>query len=405
MLELENGIRVVHRQVDHIKIAHIGIMLDIGSRDETREEQGLAHFWEHMAFKGTKKRKAYHIINRLESLGGELNAYTTKEKICFYAAVLSNHLDKAIEILSDITFNSVFPERQIEKERRVILEEMAMYRDTPEDALCDEFDEVVFKNHSLGMNILGTEKTVNSFRRQDFKNFINRNLNTDKIILSSVGNYPFRKLQRLAFKHFKQIPYKNHTNGRQVYKGYAPTHLVKNRHITQAHFAIGLPVYKLDHPDRIKFFMLSNILGGPALNSRLNLTLREKHGFVYGVEAHYSPYIDTGLFSISFATDPKNVTRSKNLVFKEIDNLKTKKLGQLQLHKAKQQLKGQLAMSEENNNAMMLMMAKSLLDLKKIPGIDSIFKKIDAISATDLLNVANEAWNMDQMSSLTFLPQ
>jgi len=405
LLELENGIRIVHRQVNHIKIAHIGIMLDIGSRDESPEQQGLAHFWEHMAFKGTKKRKAYHIINRLESLGGELNAYTTKEKICFYAAVLSNHLDKAIEIICDITFNSVFAEKQIEKERMVILEEMAMYRDTPEDALQDELDELIFKNHSLGMNILGTEETVSSFKQLDFKNFLDKNVNTRKIIISSVGNYSFKKLVKLVKKHIQQIPVKNHTSERQKYSGYIPLHLTKNRHITQTHYALGIPAYKLNHPNRIPFFMLSNILGGPALNSRLNLTLREKYGFVYGVEASYAPYVDTGLFSISFATDPRNVKKSINLVLKEINNLKSKKLGQLQLHKAKQQIKGQLAMSEENNNGMMLMMAKSLLDLQKIPIIDSIFKVIDEISAGDLISVANDAWDINQMSSLTFLPE
>ncbi len=405
MVELENGIRVVHRHVSHIKIAHVGVMLDIGSRDENPEEQGIAHFWEHMAFKGTKRRKAFHIINRLESLGGELNAYTTKEKICFYSAILSNHLEKALDVLSDITFNSTFPQKQIENERKVILEEMAMYKDNPEDSLFDEFDELVFRGHALGMNILGSEKTVSSFHQEDFFRFINRNLNTKKIIVSSVGNYPFEKLLKLVRKHFQSIPFKNHTPKRIEFANYAPQNKVHERHLIQAHHILGCPSYKLEDPNRIPFFMLTNILGGPALNSRLNMSLREKHGYVYGVEAHFAPYTDSGLFNISFASDPKNVDKCINLVKKEIKNLQTRKLGNVQLNQAKQQLKGQLAMSEENNNALMLMMAKSLLDLNRIPSLDRIFIKIDQITADQLVEIANEALDEDKMSSLTFLPK
>ena len=223
LIELPNGIRVIHREVNYTKITHIGIMLDIGSRDEQPEEQGLAHFLEHMAFKGTQKRNSYHIINRLESLGGELNAYTTKEKLCFYASLLDIHVEKAVELLCDITFHSTFPEKQIEKERMVILEEMAMYRDTPEDAIQDEFDEQIFPGHALGRNILGIEKTVNSFQRNDVRNFLDKNLNTEKIILSSIGNYPASKIKRLAEKYLASIPHKNHTAKRSWFSGYQPS--------------------------------------------------------------------------------------------------------------------------------------------------------------------------------------
>ncbi len=405
LLQLENGIRIVHKQIDHIKIAHVGIMLDIGSRDERPEENGLAHFWEHMAFKGTRKRKAYHIINRLESLGGELNAYTTKEKICFYSAILSTHLDKSIELLSDITFNSVFPERQIDRERSVILEEMAMYRDTPEDAIQDEFDEVIFRDHALGMNILGNENTVKTFQKSDFEKFIARNINTEKIVVSSVGNYPLSKIEKLARKNFGEIETQTNRVGRTPFDNYQPSHKHTEKHVTQVHYVAGMPAYKLDDPKRISFFMLTNILGGPAMNSRLNLSLREKHGYVYGVEAQYSPFTDTGLFSISFATDPKNLKRCESLMLKEINILKSKEMGHMQLHKAKTQLKGQLALSEENNNSMMLMMAKSLLDTEKVPSLNELFDKIDNVSASDLMEVANDAWDTDKLSSLTFVPE
>lgn len=405
LLELPNGIRVLHKHVSDSKIAHIGVMLDIGSRDELEDEQGLAHFWEHMAFKGTEKRKPFHIINRLESLGGELNAYTTKEKICFYASVLDNHIDKAVELLADITFHSTFPEKQIERERQVILEEMSMYRDTPEDSIQDEFDEQIFPNHALGKNILGTEETVSSFKRDSFKTFLGRNLNTEKIILSSVGNYPARKLFKLAERYLRDVPHKNHTPERQWFSAYTPTRIERRKPISQAHFAMGMPSFPLKDKNRIPFFFLINILGGPGMNSKLNLSLREKHGLVYGVEANYSPYLDTGQLGIYFATDPKQLKKAQRLLLTEIESLKKKPMGNVQLHKAKQQVKGQLAMSEENKNAFMLMMAKSMLDLNKVPNLSEIFDRIDVLSAPQLQELAIDTLDISKMSSLTYLPE
>lgn len=405
LVQLPNGIRVVHQQITHTKIAHVGIMLDIGSRDEQPEEQGLAHFWEHMAFKGTQKRKSFHIINRLDTLGGELNAYTTREKICFYASLLDIHLDKAVELLADITFHSTFPEKEIEKERMVILEEMAMYRDTPEDAIQDEFDEMIFKDHPLGKNILGTTETVSSFQQQHFRQFLDRNLNTEKIILSAVGNFSIKKLIRLAEKYIAPIPHKNHTPKRLLFTGGARLNQEERKPITQAHVAIGRISYGLLDENRIPFFLLVNILGGPGMNSRLNMSLREKHGFVYGVEAGYTPYLETGMMGVSFATDPKNLKKSLSLVEREFKLLKQKPLTETQLHRSKQQLKGQLAMSEENNNAMMLMMGKSLLDLKRVPDLNELFRKIDQVTSAQLLELARANFDMDGMSSLMYLPE
>ncbi|MEO9871927.1 M16 family metallopeptidase [Ekhidna sp.] len=405
LIELPNGIRIIHKEVNHTKIAHVGIMLDIGSRDESPEEQGLAHFLEHMVFKGTTKRSSYHIINRLESLGGELNAYTTKEKICFYASLLDIHLDKAVELLCDITFNSTFPEKQIEKERTVILEEMSMYRDTPEDSIQDEFDEQLFPNHSLGRNILGTEQTVRSFQQGDFRSFLNRNLNTEKIILSSVGNYSAKKIQRLATKYLKEIPHKNHTPKRNWFSGYEPSRKELKKSISQAHIAMGMPSLSIKDENRIPFFFLVNLLGGPSMSSRLNLSLREKHGLVYGVDASYAPYLEIGQFAIYFATDPKNLKKSQRIILKEIETLKHKPLGNMQLHKAKNQIKGQMALSEENKNAIMLMMAKSQLDLNKVPDINSVFDKIDGITSSGIQDLAKRYLPTEEMSALTYLPE
>ncbi len=405
LIDLPNGIRVIHREVNCTKIANVGIMLDIGSRDELDDEQGLTHFLEHMAFKGTKKRSSYHIISRLESLGGELNAYTTKEKLCFYASLLHIHLEKAIELLCDITFHSIFPAKEIEKERKVILEEMTMYGDNPEDAIQDDFDELVFADHPLGKNIMGTKKTVNAFRQQDFHQFLERRLNTEKIILASIGNYSAKKIQRLAEKYLKVIPHKNHTADRDRFANYQSVSEKKKRPISQAHFALGMPSLSIRDENRIPFFFLVNLLGGPSMSSRLSLSLREKHGFVYSIDANYSPYLETGLFGIYFATDLKNLKQSQRIVFREIEAIKRKPLGKLQLQKAKNQIKGQMILSVENKNATMLMMAKSLLDLKKVPDLNEVFKKIDAISSARVQELARAYLPIDQMSSLTYQPE
>lgn len=405
LLQLPNGIRVVHKEVANTQIVHCGFILDIGSRDERENELGIAHFWEHMAFKGTRKRKAFHILNRLDSVGGELNAYTTKEKICFYASALDKHTENAFEILQDITFDSVFPEKQIENERGVILEEMSLYRDSPEDAIQDEFDRVVFGEHPLGQNILGTPSSVRSFHRHDFQQFLKQNMNTEQVVFSCVGNIPFKRVKKLAEKYFGHVPTLSGQRQRVHFGGYQPRTEVITKQISQAHCAIGSTAYDLADDKRLPFFMLLNILGGPGMNSRLNLALREKYGFVYNVEAVYHPYSDTGLFAIFYGTEKKQATRSQRLVLKELDKLKNNPLGTLQLHKAKEQLIGQLAMSEENNANLMLMMGKSILDLGRIESLESIFQQIRSISSNQLLDLANESFDESNMSFLTFLPE
>ena len=404
LFTLPNGIRVVHKQVPSTQIVHCGFVLDIGSRDEREDQLGIAHFWEHMAFKGTKKRKAFHILNKLDSVGGELNAYTTKEKICFYASALDKHMESAFELLEDITFESIFPEKQIENEKGVILEEMSLYHDSPEDAIQDEFDNVVFKDHPLGKNILGTPSSVRSFTRSDFQNFLKANLNTERVVFSCVGNVPLKKVERLAQKYFGAIPHYSAEKQRVLFSNYKAAHETIGRNITQAQCAIGTTSYSLSDDKRLPFFMLMNVLGGPGMNSRLNLALREKYGFVYNIEAAYHPFTDTGLFAIYFGTEQKQVERSKKLIDKELKLLREKPLGTMQLHKAKEQLIGQLAMAEENNTSLMLMMGKTLLDLDKVDSLDHIFTKIRALDSKTLQEVAREALSEDRMSSLTFLP-
>lgn len=401
---LPNGIRVVHKQVLHTKIAHSGFVMDIGSRDELPQEQGLAHFWEHMAFKGTQKRKSFYILNRLEAVGGELNAYTTKEKICFYSSVLDKHFEKSFELLTDITFNSIFPEREIEKERGVILEEMSMYLDTPEEAVVDEFDAVVFEGHALGNNILGTKESVSGFQKQDFLNFISRNLSTDALVFCSVSNLPFGKVVKLAEKYLSDIPSIKKQRERVPFTGYQPKTVTLEKPISQAHCVIGCPAYALADDRRIPFFMLNNLLGGPGMNSRLNLAVREKHGLVYTIDSNYATYIDTGLLTIYFGTEKKQLKRTTALVLKELKKLREIPLGSLQLHTAKEQLMGQLAMAEESNMGLMMMLGKSILDQDRVESLNEIFDKIKSITASDLADIANDVLREENLSILNYVP-
>ena len=401
---LKNGIRIVHKQVTNSKITHCGFILDIGSRDERMDQLGLAHFWEHMAFKGTERRKSFQIVKKLDSLGGELNAYTTKEHICFYASVLNNHTEKAVDLLTDITFRSTFPENQIEKERNVILEEMSIYQDSPEDAIQDEFDQLLFSNHSLGFNILGTKESVQSFRQTDFLNFLRQNLNTSRIIFSLVSNWQFSKVLKVAKKYLCDIPTLQGALSRKHFNNYIAKTRLEKKHILQAHCGIGTIAYSNQDPKRLAFSLLINTLGGPAMNSRLNLALREKYGYVYSIDANYSAFHDIGMMSIFFGTEKKRLYKSVALVIKELKKFTSKPMGYLQLHKAKEQFIGQMAMAEENNISLMLMMGKSLLIHNKIELFGDVVEKLNDIGANQLFEIANEILDENKLSFLYFVP-
>lgn len=401
---LSNGIRVVHQQITHTKIVHCGLFLGIGSRDETIANQGIAHFWEHMAFKGTRKRSTLDIITSLDSVGGELNAYTDKEKIVFFASVRDEYFERAVDLLSDITFNSTLPEKELEKERGVILEEMSMYLDSPDDSLQDEFETVVYRKHPMGMNILGRQETVSSFTRKDFRDYFDKNLSTDKIVFSLIGNITLAEAERMAKRYLEKRSLKKSPVKRKAIHVYKPSEKVLSRPVKQAKCAIGRDAYPMKHEDRVALYLLVNMLGGPGMNSRLNLSLREKYGYVYSIDAHYIPYTDTGLFAIFFGTEPKQVDRCIKLVKQELAKFRDKKLSTTQLNQAKEQIKGQMAMSEENNLSMMMMMGRSVLDYKRVPTIEEVFANIDKLTPAKLQRVANNMFNEKQLSQLIIKP-
>lgn len=403
LFTLPNGIRVVYQHVPTTKIVHCGIFLDVGSRDENHANQGIAHFWEHMAFKGTEKRKSFHIISSLDAVGGELNAYTDKEKIVFYASVRDQYMERAIDILSDITFHSVFPQAQIDKERGVILEEMAMYLDTPDDSLQDEFDALLFENHPMGMNILGRQETVSSFMRKDFVSFFKNHVDTSRVVFSCVGNIPPDKIEKLATKYLR-IRKSTRKVVRERAVRYVPREKEVTRPVKQGRCAMGREAYPIYHENRIPFYMLVNMLGGPGMNSRLNIALREKYGFVYSVDAHYVSYTDTGMFVIYFGTEISQLEKCISLVKKELVKLMDAKLSVRQLAAAKEQIKGQLAMSEENNLNQMMMMGRSILNRGYVPSLDEIFGLIDQTNARKIQQMAQEMFDPAQLSYLKMIP-
>jgi predicted Zn-dependent peptidase len=405
IFKLSNGIRVVHQYIATTKIVHCGIAFGIGSRDETIENQGIAHFWEHMAFKGTKRRTTLDIINSIDSVGGELNAYTDKEKIVFYASVLNEYFERSVDVLSDIAFHSIFPEDQIEKEKGVILEEMAMYYDDPDDSLQDEFEAVIYKNHPMGMNILGKQETVSSFRKKNFKSFYNEHLDTNRIVFSCVGNISLDEVELMAKRYLEKIPAVKSTAKRKKFTLYKPGEVILKRPVKQSKCAIGRVSYERKNENRIPFYMLVNMLGGPGMNSRLNLELREKYGFVYSIDAMYTSYQDTGMFAIFFGTEPKQLTKCISLIKKQFSKFCDKPLTSKQLNAAKEQIKGQLAMSEENNLSLMLMMGRSVIDFDRVPTLEEVFDKIQAITSLKLQGIAKEMFDEDKLSYLIMEPK
>jgi predicted Zn-dependent peptidase len=396
--------RVVHQRITTTAIVHCGLILNIGSRDEDIHNQGIAHFWEHMAFKGTKKRKTLDIINTLDAVGGELNAYTDKEKIAFYASARKEYFERSVDLLSDITFHSIFPEKELEKERGVILEEMSMYFDSPDDSLQDEFEAVVYKNHPMGMNILGREETIKGFRKKDFTSFFREHLHASRIVFSCVGDIALQDVERLAKKYLENFKPVRLNGKRKKFTSYKPDQKILERTVKQAKCAIGSDAYPIHHENRIPLYLLTNILGGPGMNSRLNLSLRERYGLVYSVDAHYSAYSDTGMFAIYFGTEPKQLDKCIKLVRKELDRFSDKALSRAQLASAKEQIKGQLAMSEENNLSLMLMMGRSVLLYNRVPTLEEVFALIDGVSAKKIQDVAQDIFVEKRLSYLTMMP-
>ena len=398
---LPNGIRIIHHPT-FSPVGHLGVLINTGSRDEEIDEHGLAHFIEHSVFKGTKKRRAYHVLSRIEDVGGELNAYTTKEETTLYSTFLKEDYERAVELLSDILFNSVYPQKELDREKEVIAEEINSYKDSPSDLIFDEFEEMVYDGHPIARNILGTTQNIKRFNRETILNFIGKNYHTNQMVISSVGNLPFAKLVKFTEKYFGSIEAKLRTEKRKPFENYIPATKTIHKDTFQTHCVIGNIAYDVQHEDRVAMVLLNNIIGGPAMNSRLNLSLRERKGMAYNIESGYTAYTDTGLFNTYFGTDKENFEKALAVVQKEFKLLRNTKLGGVQLSKAKKQLIGQIAVSTESHDDLMLAIGKSYLLYNKVDPIQKVFRKIEKVSAEKLLEVANLVLEEKRMSTLVY---
>ncbi|MGF1922570.1 MAG: M16 family metallopeptidase [Bacteroidia bacterium] len=400
---LRNGIRILHVP-SASAISHACILINSGSRDEEDGQMGLAHFIEHLIFKRTEKRNTNQILNRLESVGADLNAYTTKEYTCVHASFLQPYVDRTLELFNDIVFHSVFPVDEIEKEKGVILDEITSYLDQPEEAINDDFEDMLFANHALGRNILGTPATVGSLDQSHIKSFIKNNYRTDQIIVAVMGNYTLKKLVKIGEKYFNSVPENSGARNRFAPIKNKPEQVRVNKSIMQAHSMIGIQTYSLHHPYKAGLLLLNNILGGNGMSSILNLQIREKYGIAYTIESNYSPLSDTGIFALYFGTDKEKVDRATQLIFKEFKKIRTTKFSDLQLQKAKHKFIGQIALGEENRIGLIISMAKSLIDYEKIDDLETVFNKIRAVSTADMDSIANEVLDEKNLSALTFYP-
>jgi predicted Zn-dependent peptidase len=400
---LPNGIRLLHVP-SASAISHACILINSGSRDESEQESGLAHFIEHLIFKKTEKRSTNQILNRLESVGADLNAYTTKEYTCIHASFLNPYLDRTLELFNDIVFHSTFPEEELDKEKSVILDEIASYLDQPEEAIYDDFEDLVFAGHPLGRNILGTTDSVSKLSRKDILNFIKNNYHTDKIVVAVIGNYTFNKLIKTGSKYYESIPANIHQLSRTAPEVSPVVNIVTEKPIAQAHVVLGMQAYSMHHPYKTGLQLLNNLLGGTGMSSILNLQIREKYGIAYTIETGYSPLSDTGIFTLYFGTDKEKTEKALHLIYKEFNKLKAHPLTENQLQKAKNKFIGQIALGEENRIGLIISMAKSLLDYDQIDDLQTVFKKIQVVSTSDMAEIANQTLDESNLSALTFYP-
>ena len=405
---LDNGLRIIHLPSDS-KVVYCGYQINAGTRNEEPGEEGLAHFCEHVTFKGTERRKAWHILNCLESVGGDLNAYTNKEGTVYYSAILKEHIARAVDLLSDIVFHSVYPQAEIDKEVEVICDEIESYNDSPAELIYDEFENILFKGSPLGHNILGTAEQVRAFKTEDALRFTQKLYRPDNAIFFAYGDIDFKKLVRLlqrALADDKSVvnlaKEKLPKNYPSVGDGIAGQTIVMQKNTHQAHVMIGTRAYDVNDDRRMPLYLLNNMLGGPGMNAKLNLALREHNGLVYTVESTMVSYGDTGTWSIYFGCDEHDVKRCLRLVRKELDKFMQKPLSDAQLKAAKKQIKGQIGVACDNRENFALDFGKSFLHYGWEKNVDRLYEQVDEITAAQIQAVAQELFDKDRLTTLIF---
>ena len=424
---LDNGLRIIHLPSDS-KVVYCGYQINAGTRNEEPGEEGLAHFCEHVTFKGTERRKAWHILNCLESVGGDLNAYTNKEGTVYYSAILKEHIARAVDLLTDIVFHSVYPQAEIDKEVEVICDEIESYNDSPAELIYDEFENIIFKGSPLGHNILGTAEQVRSFKTEDALRFTRKLYRPDNAIFFAYGDIDFKKLLRLLKKSFlseeRRVKSEETTFGDRresqfnspeaqaqfniqhstfnTQHSFEGQTIVMQKNTHQAHVMIGTRAYDVNDSRRMPLYLLNNMLGGPGMNAKLNLALREHNGLVYTVESTMVAYGDTGIWSIYFGCDEHDVKRCLRLVRKELDKFMQKPLSEAQLKAAKKQIKGQVGVACDNRENFALDFGKSFLHYGWEKNVDRLYEQVDEITAEQIQAVAQELFDKDRITTLIF---
>ena len=407
---LDNGLRIIHLPSDS-KVVYCGYQINAGTRNEEPGEEGLAHFCEHVTFKGTERRKAWHILNCLESVGGDLNAYTNKEGTVYYSAILKEHIARAADLLTDIVFHSVYPQAEIDKEVEVICDEIESYNDSPAELIYDEFENIIFKGSPLGHNILGTAEQVRSFKTEDALRFTRKLYRPDNAIFFAYGDIDFKKLVRLLKKSFlseerrvKSEKFNSPEAQTQfnIQHSFEGQTIVMQKNTHQAHVMIGTRAYDVNDDRRMPLYLLNNMLGGPGMNAKLNLALREHNGLVYTVESTMAAYGDTGVWSIYFGCDEHDVKRCLRLVRKELDKFMLKPLSEAQLKAAKKQIKGQIGVACDNRENFALDFGKSFLHYGWEKNVDRLYEQVDEITAEQIQAVAKELFDKDRLTTLIF---
>lgn len=396
--------RVIHLPSDS-QVVYCGIAVKAGTRHELPGEEGLAHFCEHLSFKGTEKKSAVQIINAIEGLGGEMNAFTNKEDTVFYCAIQAKHAKKAISVLCDIVFNSTYPQAEVEKEREVVCDEIDSYEDTPAELIYDEFENILFEGHPLGHNILGTSKQVREYCSEDAHRFTSRYYRPENCVFFASGDVDLKVLSsalRNVHGNCPEVPkFPDNPDSLELPASQSST-IVRHRGTHQAHVMLGTRAFAGNNPQRWSLYLLNNILGGPGLNSRLNLSLRERNGLVYSVDSSMVSYSDTGMWSVYFGCDPADVKRCLRLVRRELNKLMEKPLSPAQLSAAKRQLQGQLAIASDSREQFALDFAKNYLHTGKERDLSDIMRHIDALTSDDLQKVAKQLFAEDRITTLIY---
>ncbi len=402
---LDNGLRVVTEKIPYVRSVSLGVWANVGSRDEDSTRNGITHFLEHMVFKGTQKRSVRDIAQSLESLGGYLNAFTTKEQTCFYARVLDMHVDEAMDVLADLVQNGTFKKEEVEREKFVVIEELKNAEDDPEDIIHDYFEKALFPTHSLGYPIIGTEENLRKFKREDLIEHTRSYYHPSRVVIAAAGNIDHNQLVRLVEKHLKNLPASSYVEQRKQ----GPSGIDHNtfaeypRPINQSHICLGTVGYSIKHRDRYPL-MVMNALLGEGMSSRLYQNIRERYGFAYSVYSYTNLMSDSGVFGAYIATDKKNIENSIELIHKELTRLKAKPVSKAELERTKSQIKGVMMLSLENMSGRMMRLGSSELYFESFTSLDTILKKVDAVTPDSIQRVANDLFREEKFSTVIVRP-